>query len=67
MALGRTYAVSLVGMNGHVVEVEADIGHPLSSNRHTMDSNRASALCLRFPQVSLHNLTGPGVAPDEVQ
>ncbi len=29
MALGRTYAVSLVGMNGHVVEVEADIGQTL--------------------------------------
>lgn len=29
MALGRTYAVSLVGMNGHVVEVEADIGQSL--------------------------------------
>ncbi|WP_104118505.1 YifB family Mg chelatase-like AAA ATPase [Arthrobacter sp. B1805] len=29
MPLGRTYAVSLVGMNGHVVEVEADIGQTL--------------------------------------
>ncbi|MHA7189882.1 YifB family Mg chelatase-like AAA ATPase [Arthrobacter sp. MDT2-16] len=29
MTLGRTYAVSLVGMNGHVVEVEADIGQTL--------------------------------------
>ncbi|MFC3299462.1 YifB family Mg chelatase-like AAA ATPase [Arthrobacter agilis] len=29
MVLGRTYAVSLVGMNGHVVEVEADIGQTL--------------------------------------
>lgn len=29
MALGRTYAVCLVGMNGHVVEVEADIGQTL--------------------------------------
>ncbi|MFJ6002466.1 YifB family Mg chelatase-like AAA ATPase [Arthrobacter sp. NPDC092385] len=29
MALGRTYAVSLVGMNGHVIEVEADIGQTL--------------------------------------
>lgn len=29
MALGRTYAISLVGMNGHVVEVEADIGQTL--------------------------------------
>ena len=29
MALGRTYAVSLVGMNGHIVEVEADIGQTL--------------------------------------
>ncbi|WP_247826328.1 YifB family Mg chelatase-like AAA ATPase [Arthrobacter antioxidans] len=29
MALGRTYAVSLVGLNGHVVEVEADIGQTL--------------------------------------
>nr|WP_268878003.1 YifB family Mg chelatase-like AAA ATPase [Arthrobacter cheniae] len=27
--LGRTYAVSLVGMNGHIVEVEADIGQTL--------------------------------------
>jgi magnesium chelatase family protein len=29
MPLGRTYAVSLVGMNGHIVEVEADIGQTL--------------------------------------
>lgn len=29
MALGRTYAVSLIGMNGHVVEVEPDIGQTL--------------------------------------
>ncbi len=29
MSLGRTYAVSLVGMNGHVIEVEADIGQTL--------------------------------------
>ena len=29
MALGRTYAVSLVGLNGHMVEVEADIGQTL--------------------------------------
>lgn len=29
MVLGRTYAVSLVGMNGHVIEVEADIGQTL--------------------------------------
>lgn len=29
MALGRTYAVSLIGMNGHVIEVEADIGQTL--------------------------------------
>ncbi|WP_026549160.1 YifB family Mg chelatase-like AAA ATPase [Arthrobacter sp. Br18] len=29
MALGRTYSVSLVGLNGHIVEVEADIGQTL--------------------------------------
>ncbi|MBG6190596.1 magnesium chelatase family protein [Arthrobacter sp. CAN_A212] len=29
MALGRTYAVSLVGLNGYIVEVEADIGQTL--------------------------------------
>ncbi len=29
MPLGRTYAVSLVGMNGFVVEVESDIGQTL--------------------------------------
>jgi magnesium chelatase family protein len=29
MGLGRTYSVSLVGLNGYVVEVEADIGQSL--------------------------------------
>lgn len=29
MSLGRTYAVSLVGLNGHIVEVESDIGQTL--------------------------------------
>jgi magnesium chelatase family protein len=29
MALGRTYAVALVGLNGYIVEVEADIGQTL--------------------------------------
>jgi magnesium chelatase family protein len=29
MALGRTYSVALVGLNGYVVEVEADIGQTL--------------------------------------
>ncbi|WP_028280882.1 YifB family Mg chelatase-like AAA ATPase [Arthrobacter sp. H5] len=29
MPLGRTYAVSLVGLNGYIVEVEADIGQTL--------------------------------------
>lgn len=29
MPLGRTYAVSLVGLNGHIIEVEADIGQTL--------------------------------------
>lgn len=29
MGLGRTFAVALVGLNGHVVEVEADIGQTL--------------------------------------
>lgn len=29
MALGRTYSISLVGLNGYVVEVEADIGQTL--------------------------------------
>jgi len=31
VALGRTYAVALVGLNGYIVEVEADIGQTLSS------------------------------------
>lgn len=31
MALGRTYSIALVGLNGYMVEVEADIGQPLSS------------------------------------
>lgn len=29
MALGRTYSVALIGLNGYVVEVEADIGQTL--------------------------------------
>lgn len=29
MALGRTYGVSLVGLNGYIVEVESDIGQTL--------------------------------------
>lgn len=29
MSLGRTYAVSLVGLNGYIVEVESDIGQTL--------------------------------------
>lgn len=29
MALGRTYCVALVGLNGYIVEVEADIGQTL--------------------------------------
>lgn len=29
MALGRTYSVALVGLNGYMVEVEADIGQSL--------------------------------------
>lgn len=29
MPLGRTYGVSLVGLNGHIVEVESDIGQTL--------------------------------------
>src|SRR5918995_442203 len=29
MALGRTYSVALVGLNGYMVEVEADIGQTL--------------------------------------
>jgi magnesium chelatase family protein len=29
VALGRTYAVALVGLNGYIVEVEADIGQTL--------------------------------------
>lgn len=32
MPLGRTYAVSLVGLNGYIVEVESDIGQPISTN-----------------------------------
>lgn len=31
MALGRTYSVALVGLNGYIVEVEADIGQPMSN------------------------------------
>src|SRR5215207_7544207 len=29
MALGRTYSIALVGLNGYIVEVEADIGQTL--------------------------------------
>ena len=29
MALGRTYSIALVGLNGYLVEVEADIGQTL--------------------------------------
>ena len=29
MALGRTYSIALVGLNGYMVEVEADIGQTL--------------------------------------
>ena len=29
MPLGRSYAVSLVGLNGYIVEVESDIGQTL--------------------------------------
>ena len=29
MGLGRTYSVALVGLNGYIVEVEADIGQTL--------------------------------------
>ena len=29
MTLGRTYSVALVGLNGYIVEVEADIGQSL--------------------------------------
>jgi PAS domain-containing protein len=45
MALGRTYAVSLAGMNGHVVEVEADIGHPMSTNRPTKRGLEMRCIC----------------------
>lgn len=31
MSLGRTYSIALVGLNGHIVEVEADIGQTLPS------------------------------------
>ena len=31
MVLGRTYSVALVGLNGYMVEVEADIGQTLPS------------------------------------
>jgi magnesium chelatase family protein len=34
MALGRTYSVALVGLNGYIVEVEADIGQTVSTKRH---------------------------------
>lgn len=37
MALGRTYAVALVGLNGYIVEVEADIGQQMSAERHVKD------------------------------
>lgn len=36
MALGRTYSVALVGLNGYIVEVEADIGQTISTIRHIM-------------------------------
>lgn len=44
MALGRTYSVALVGLNGYMVEVEADIGQPMSNKRHMQwtCANRAS-------------------------
>ena len=29
MALGRTYSIALVGLNGYLVEVEVDIGQPV--------------------------------------
>jgi len=29
MALGRTYSIALMGLNGYMVEVEADIGQTL--------------------------------------
>lgn len=29
MPLGRTYSIALVGLNGYMVEVEADIGQTL--------------------------------------
>ncbi|MET4003928.1 hypothetical protein ABIB48_002666 [Arthrobacter sp. UYCu511] len=31
MSMGRAFAVALVGLNGHVIEVEADIGQKLSN------------------------------------
>jgi magnesium chelatase family protein len=31
VALGRTYSVALVGLNGYIVEVEADIGQSMST------------------------------------
>jgi hypothetical protein len=34
VVLGRTYSVALVGLNGYIVEVEADIGQPMSNKRH---------------------------------
>jgi magnesium chelatase family protein len=29
--VGRSYSVALLGLNGYIVEVEADIGQPLSN------------------------------------
>ncbi|GAP53671.1 hypothetical protein AHiyo6_02360 [Arthrobacter sp. Hiyo6] len=32
--MGRSYAVALLGLNGYIVEFEADIGQPMASIRH---------------------------------
>ena len=40
MALGRTYSIALVGLNGYLVEVEADIGQPVSNKKHMIEECR---------------------------
>ncbi len=40
MALGRAYSVALVGLNGHLVEVEADIGRTLPGIRYLGPAGR---------------------------
>jgi hypothetical protein len=43
VALGRTYSVALVGLNGYIVEVEADIGQPIPNKRHMKKKRAAQA------------------------